>query len=327
MCSTAAKKALLVGGVLAALACLITGITLISFVVDSPQNSTYASSYGDYESKSNQDTYVIQPVFSSHQPYMIKISLNGTNEELNGIKVEVNGTSESLMKVSRDLSTNIPDVSGPNGIYNYNYYGGDQLIYLSSCSYLIYNFTFSGSITSNCPAKLYTFNDFENYDNFRNERPFTASSSSPCLFVNSVNSWQLKSSDTQYYVGLNIFDNITLRSNISGIQYYYNATGLSSSNLCYLSESKRECMITRCNSFLCSGPKSNTENIFIKPNGPVTLIQIYTTPHVYGGYKFWGFVVSMVAFFCAFVCICVSVCVCIVVCRPHRKKESYELIN
>uniref|UniRef100_A0A1X7TWN2 Uncharacterized protein n=1 Tax=Amphimedon queenslandica TaxID=400682 RepID=A0A1X7TWN2_AMPQE len=327
MCSSAVRKALLVGAVLVSLASLITGITLICLVVQSPQSSTYASSYGDSESNSNQDAYVIQSELSSHQPYMINISLNGTKEELDGVKVEVDGTSENPVKVYRNLSTKISYLSGPNEIYNYNYYGGDQFIYLSLGSYLIYNFSFSGSITSNCPAKLYAFNDYENYDSFRNERPFTASSSSPCLFVNSVNSWQLKGSDKQYYVGLNISDNITLKSNISGIQYYYNTTGLSSYNFCHLSDSNRECIITRCNYFLCSGPKSNTENIFIKPNGPVTLIQMYTTPHVYGGYKFWGFIVSIVAFFCAFVCMFVCVCVCIMLLMPQKERKGYESIK
>ena len=330
MCSTAVQKALLAGAVLVALASLITGITFICLVLHSPQNSTYTSSYGDSDSNFNQDTYIILSQSSSHQPYMINISLNGTMEEL-GVKVEVNGTSGKPVKAPRSLSTNIPNLSGPNEIYNYNYYGGDEFIYLSSGSYLVYNFTLSGSITSSCPAKLYAFNDLDSYNRFRNNFSFTASSSSPCLFVNSINSWKMKGNDvtSQFYVGLKIFDNILLESNISGIQYYYNTTGLSSYNFCHLSDSKRECIIKRCNYFLCSGTKSSTRNIFIKPNGPATLIQIFTTPHVYGEYQFWGFILSIIAFFCVFACICVSLCVCIcpVIFRPNKERDGYESIN
>lgn len=297
------------------------GATLIALSVHSSETNTVTSTFGD---NVNMDSYLIQSP-SSREPYLINISLNGTREELEGVTVEVNGTSKNPVKSTKSLElVEIPPLSGPNATFNYNYYGGDEFIYLPLGSYLTYTFSSIGSITSSCPAKLYVFQDYNNYEKFRNGFPFKATATSPCLLVGSTESWTIDGTLSQYYIGVEITDNILLKSNVSGMMSYYNTTGLSSVNLCHLSATNRNCNIDRCSHSFCLQPKSNTKHIFVKPSHPATLIQEFKTPEFYC-YQIFEFFGGLLF---ATIAIIIGTCIVYFVAKiRHCKRKNYRPIN
>lgn len=306
------------------------GIALIALSVHSSETNTVTSTFGD---NVNMDSYLIQSP-SSREPYLINISLNGTREEL-GVTVEVNGTSKKPVKSTKSLElVEIPPLSGPNATFNYNYYGGDEFIYLSLGSYLTYTFSSIGSITSSCPAKLYVFQDYNNYEKFRNGFPFKAVSISPCLLVGSTESWTIDGTSSRYYVGVEITDNILLKSNVSGILSYYNTTGLTSVNLCHLLATNRNCNIDRCSHSFCLQPKSNMKYIFVKPSGSTTLIQEFKTPEFYGYAQVFGFFGGILLLIFS-IAIIIGTCIAYFVAKNkkkikkirHHKIEDYESIK
>ena len=297
------------------------GIALIALSIHSLETNTVTSTFGD---NVNMDSYLIQSP-SSHEPYLINISLNGTREELEGVTVEVNGTSKKPVKSTKSLElVEIPPLSGPNATFNYNYYGGDEFIYLSLGSYLTYTFSCTGPITSSCPAKLYVFQDYNNYEKFRNGFPFKATATSPCLLVGSTESWTIDGTLSRYYIGVEITDNILLKSNVSGMMSYYNTTGLSSVNLCHLSATNRNCNIDRCSHSFCFKPKSNMKYIFVKPSHPATLIQEFKTPEFYGYAQVFGFFGGILLLIAIIIGTCIVYFVAKIKCC---KRENYESIN
>ena len=299
------------------------GIALIALSVHSSETNTVTSTFGD---NVNMDSYLIQSP-SSREPYLINISLNGTREELEGVTVEVNGTSKKPVKSTKSLElVEIPPLSGPNATFNYNYYGGDEFIYLSLGSYLTYTFSCTGPITSSCPAKLYVFQDYNNYEKFRNGFPFKATATSPCLLVGSTESWTIDGTLSRYYIGVEITDNILLKSNVSGMMSYYNTTGLSSVNLCHLSATNRNCNIDRCSRSFCLKPKSNMKYIFVKPSSSTTLIQEFKTPEFYGYAQVFGFFGGILLLIFS-IAIIIGTCIAYFVAKNKNKKIRHHKIR
>ena len=134
--------------------------------------------------------------------------------------------------------------------YPYNYYGGDNPIYLFAGSKLIYKMFVTGTTTSSCPAQLYLFRNWQSYYNFKNGNSNSFKKSS-CVFSAQHNQTRIFeiTVSTTYYVGINISSNTAVVGYILVERVFYNTTEFKKQNYCseQLSINNRNCKVTICN--------------------------------------------------------------------------------
>ena len=169
--------------------------------------------------------------------------------------------------------------------YNYNYYGGDQPIYLLPNSSITYIINKLNNNSSPCPTQFFLFDNFTSYYNFKNHRNYTPVASSPCLMGNVTKSptnltWIFNiTKQGSYYVGLAIDTGIAVTSNVSVIRVHYNITGLVLENPSEcsqpLSVDHLSCQITlQCSKFYCDRRK---QFLVVKSIGEVEVSYSFLT--------------------------------------------------
>ena len=186
------------------------------------------------------------------------------------------------------LSTIIPILQGKSR-FNYNFNGGDEPIYLTAGSLLIYNVSVKQDIiNATCPARLYLFKNFTNYHNFR--RPPSTNPTinyaaiSPCLQP-SNDIWNITINDSStYYVGIDIDTGTSVTSNVTVNRVNYNTSGLQRSTR--LTSSNPTDTITTCesgNGFLCT--RNDDQYLIVSINGYSVINFQLKTSQVYGAGK------------------------------------------
>ena len=186
------------------------------------------------------------------------------------------------------LSTIIPILQGKSR-FNYNFNGGDESIYLTAGSLLIYNVSVKQDIiNATCPARLYLFKNFTNYHNFR--RPPSTNPKinyvaiSPCLQP-SNGIWNITINDSStYYVGVDIDTGTSVTSNVMVNRVNYNTSGLQRST--QLASSNPTDTITTCesgNRFLCT--RNDDQYLIVSINGYSVINFQLKTSQVYGAKK------------------------------------------
>lgn len=210
--------------------------------------------------------------------------------------------------------------------YVYNYYRGDNPIYLFSGSKLVYILFVTGTTTSSCPARLYLFKNRQAYENFKNGHPNSFDNSS-CLFpVPHNQTWSFEITITaSYYVGIYIGYNTSVLGYISVERVFYNTAEFDKQNYCseQLSVNNNPyCKVTTCQKALTCNDQyyllvnstsditytKKEEHFFSKKNGRIATLSVALI-----------FVVT------AFV-ISVSVLICICVCGL-RKSSGIKKYN
>lgn len=185
--------------------------------------------------------------------------------------------------------------------YNYNYYGADEPIYLLPNSHLTYIMNIVINNNSKCPARLYLFDNFSSYINFKSNksRSINAVVLSPCLPVNITQSstnitWMINVTGS-YYVGIEIDNGITVDSNVSVFHVYYNINGLKSPDNCKvpLSADHPMCQITLCSQFYCN---RNNKYLLVNPTGNVQVSYFFSAPRIYGQTRMTFFIISLIIF-------------------------------
>ena len=187
-----------------------------------------------------------------------------------------------------NLSTIIPILQGKSR-FNYNFNGGDEPIYLTAGSLLIYNVSVKQDIiNATCPARLYLFKNFTNYHNFR-KPPSTNpkinyAAISPCLQP-SNDIWNITINDSStYYVGIDIDTGTSVTSNVMVNRVNYNTSGLQRST--QLTSSNPTDTITTCengNRFLCT--RNNDQYLIVSINDYSIINFQLKTSQVYGAEK------------------------------------------
>ena len=178
----------------------------------------------------------------------VTISLVDPEEAQINALLTTNKPTEYRNLSGESLWSRIP-LNGPFP-YPYNYYGGDNPIYLFAGSKLIYIMFVTGTTTSSCPAQLYLFKNQQAYDNFKNGNSNSFKKSS-CVFPaphNQTRIFEITVTAT-YYVGINISSNTTVVGYISVEHIFYNTTEFNKQNYCskQLSINNRNCKVTICN--------------------------------------------------------------------------------
>lgn len=215
------------------------------------------------------------------------------------VTADVYLSSYKPVEISKHLPQNrIPVLTGPSRHY-YNYYGGDEPIYLLPNSKLIYIINAIVNNNSTCPLRLYLFDNVTSYVNFKNNKSFTEVESSPCLpksmaqshmNMNSNFSFNITKRDL-YYVAIEIDTGTNVTSYVSVIRVYYNITGLKRPSECpeYLSADHPSCLITLCSFFCYRGDKY----LLVNSYGSVEVFYSFSTPKIYGSAKMTGFIISL----------------------------------
>ena len=178
---------------------------------------------------------------------------------------------------------NIPILNGKNR-YNYNVFGGDEPIYLTDGSSLMYNVSIEQVSSTVCPVRLYLFDNFTDYDRFRNPTADPSISyidRSTCLYPkNGTWSFNISQSST-YYVGIDIDTGTSVTSNVTVNRVNYNTSGLQRSTR--LTSSNPTDTITTCesgNRFLCT--RNDDQYLIVSINGKNTISFQFKTFQVYG---------------------------------------------
>ncbi|XP_019857278.1 PREDICTED: uncharacterized protein LOC109585592 [Amphimedon queenslandica] len=189
--------------------------------------------------------------------YLFTISLLNPKQELMAY-VYSSSTRPLLSSKFQLQEIRIPFLEG-DGRFNYNYYPGDEGIYLnpgSSINYtldVIYNGDSNDS--SLCPYRLFLFNDIYNYNTFRNRETFKSVDVTPCTpLKGELKNLQfiIKDSST-YYVGIEIDTDYLITSNVTVTGYNYDTSQMSRPSNCDkpLSFISPSCNFSLCSSFYC----------------------------------------------------------------------------
>ena len=193
----------------------------------------------------------------------------------------------------------IPELSGPSR-YNYNYYSADEPIYLQSQSVLVYDLLIFISTHSNCPARLFLFNDIIQYMNFKNYKPYKGIHTSCSLrhltngTINTIFTLNI-TEPSLFYVGIEIDDGVSVTSNVSVVSVQYDITGLESPSECSqpLSSNNPFCKWTVCNDFICNKP---TSYVLINPSSSVVITCTTSNAKVHGSIGIIVFIFSLILF-------------------------------
>ena len=193
----------------------------------------------------------------------------------------------------------IPELSGPSR-YNYNYYSADEPIYLQPQSAIVYDLLIFINTHSNCPARLFLFNNVIEYMNFKNYKPFKGTHTS-CLLrhlmdhtINTIFTLNI-TEPSLYYVGIEIDDGVSVTSNVSVVSVQYDITGLESPGMCSqpLSANNPFCKWTVCSDFMCNRP---TSYVLINPSSSVVITYSTSNAKIHGSISIIIFIFSLVLF-------------------------------
>ena len=238
----------------------------------------FTESVGDQ----NTDNYALLPLYSS--VYLVTIKL--LQPESATAKIYIS-SSEPAKAIQHLPQKSIDKLIGGRR-YNYNYYSGDQPIYLLPDSNITYVMDILNNNSPTCPIQLYLFDNFTSYVNFKNYQKYTAVASSPCVIESVTKSttkftWTFNiTKQGSYYVGIKIDTGVHVTSNVSGVRIYYNITGLSleSPSECSqpLSLDHLSCsMRLHCSKFYCNRQK---KYLLIKPTGQVGISYSFLGPPI-----------------------------------------------
>ena len=205
--------------------------------------------------------------------------------------------------------------------YNYNYYDGDNPVYLLDGFQLIYELSIS-TVTSNgmsYPTVLALFNDYTDYFNYKNDGTVTPLAMSPPLKVGR-STWTFNITEpSNYYVALQVPEHVTVNSNASVVGVYYNTTGLDSPSDCSepLSVHHPSCEVHVCQEFYCNYISSMY--LLVDPTGNVTVKFDITSTNIDSNGHFVGFIVGLILMFIfivfAFILVIVIIILCCKYCR------------
>ena len=193
--------------------------------------------------------------------FLLKINSTISSATLTALKPGLELKADIYQRTSKPpeyiefLNKSIPELTGKSQ-YNYNYLEGDQPVYLTPGSSLLYDVSISSNSGSTCPVRLYLFNSQITYDSFLNEPATTIDSidRSPCLFPDN-GTWSFNITDSStYYVGIAIDTGVSVLGNVTVERVQYNTTGLQFN--IQLTSTNPSHTITTCSSgssFLCDG--------------------------------------------------------------------------
>ena len=210
------------------------------------------------DSNSGSQSVATSLITIDNKVHLFTISLLNPKEELRAY-VYTSSTRPLLSSKFQLEEIIIPFLEG-DGRYNYNYYPGDEGIYLNPGSSINYalDVVYKGDSndSSLCPYRLFLFNDFYNYNAFRNREPFKSVDFTPCTPLKDELKnvqFSIKADPSKYYVGIEIDTDYLVTSNVSVIATNYNTSQMSRPSNCDkpLSFISPSCNFTLCNSFYC----------------------------------------------------------------------------
>ena len=274
-------------------------------------------------SKKSDETLVIQesssPLLITVNSSIYEVSVTLLSQNADDTTVEVFSSDTNPIKVGDYLPlSHIPKLEGL-ARYNYNYLGGDIPIYLLESSSIMYSFEVieknNRSVATDVEvAVLYLFDDFVDYNQFRNFEPYHAVKSYP---IDTTNNYSVAVFNTAkadlYYVGIEIKNGYIVESNVSVLKYTYNISGYKNPSDCseYLNINDPTCVIETCSKFYCK--KSTNKFIYIRSisesYSTVQLQVSYSTTNVSNFVEFWAsitFAISFILLTILFVIILIS---------------------
>ena len=169
----------------------------------------------------------------SSQTISINVSLN-VDEAIDPVNIRVYTSNIVPNRSLQNLpQKNIPNLSSNRGDhgrrYNYNYMDGDEPIFLQKGSSINYSlhFTCTGVPVSYNSATLYLFDNFKDYNNFRNKHSNVAVTTSHFQSINNL-FWSFSIDyDSLYYIGLQVEDCCLVSGNVTVTQASYESSALS----------------------------------------------------------------------------------------------------
>ena len=199
--------------------------------------------------------------------------------------------------------------------YNYNYYDGDNPIYLLDGSQLIYELSIS-TVTldgMSYPTVLTLFNNYTDFINYINSKTVTPLAMSPPLKVGE-STWTFNITEpSNYYVALQVPEQVLVNSNASVVGVYYNTTGLDSDFSKPLSVHYPSCEVRVCQELYCNYISSMY--LLVDPTDNVTVKFDITSTNIDSKGHFAGFIVglilvfiSILVFFLVFICVMIILC-------------------
>ncbi|XP_019856145.1 PREDICTED: uncharacterized protein LOC109584748 [Amphimedon queenslandica] len=200
---------------------------------------------------------------SESEPFTFLLQINSTISSaavtVTAMKPDLELKADVYQSISKPpeytaiLHKNLPKLTGKSR-YNYNYLDGDQPVYLTPGSSLLYDVSISNNSGSTCPARLYLFNSQTTYDSFfPPDATIDPIDKSPCLFPDN-GTWSFNITDSSaYYVAIAIDTGVSALGNVTVERIQYNTTGLQLDK--QLTPANPSHAITTCdtgNGFLCT---------------------------------------------------------------------------
>ena len=246
------------------------------------------------------------------------------------LKADIYQRTSKPPEYIESLHKSIPKLTGKSR-YNYNYLEGDQPVYLTPGSSLLYDVSISNNSGSTCPARLYLFNSQITYHSFRNKPAASIDSidKSPCLFPDN-RTWSFNitwapdiTNLSEYYVGIVIDTGVSVSGNVTVERVQYNTTGLQLN--IQLTSTNPSHTITTCSSgssFLCDG--INDAYLIVSVNKEsIVRFQLKTFQTFDNKIKLFSLIPALI-FVIAIVAIIAVIAVKIFCKRHNRQYESIE---
>lgn len=288
----------------------IAGAVLLARSFKKQPEVTFSSSslqLGDYNSETSATVITLDPGI-----HLVSLSLLHPQEQLKAFVYTSSSRPLLSSKIQLD-EIRIPLLEG-RGRYNYNYYGGDEPIFLHPGSILSYSVevTYNGhpNAPASCPYRLFLFDSFYDYNLFRDGgTTFKAVATTPCSTLRDgfeETNFTITNS-ASYYVAIDINTNYLVASNASVISTNYNTSRMNHPSTCAkaLTVTNPSCNFTLCNSFYCD----QSSNIFllVEVNTLAHFSYSYQESDVIGKLGITGFVFSCLLFVAAGVAILVVI--------------------
>ena len=261
-------------------------------------------------------------------PYIMTLSSSISSLTITLIHLHQHSTITAMVYIDSMLPVKITDYLPPKAMrilsgsrYNYNYNDDDNPIYLLDGSQLIYEFSIS-TFTSNgtsYPTVLALFNNYTDYNNYKNGGTVTPLAVSPPLKVGK-STWTFHITEpSNYYVALQVSERVLVNGNASVVGVYYNTTGLDSPSDCRepLSVHHPSCEIHVCQEFYCDYISSMY--LLVDPTGNVTVEFDITSTNIDSNGHFAGFIVGLILMFLFLVFVFVLFIVIIILCCICRR--------
>ena len=221
-----------------------------------------AMSINTYSNYQNQ-TLLLMSYSSRTISINVSLNVDQTSTDPVNIRVYTSNTvpNRSLQKLPQKNIPNLSSNRGDHGRhYNYNYMDGDEPIFLQKGSSINYTLHFT-SICTGVPvsynsATLYLFDNFNDYDHFKNKHSNVAVTMSHFQSTKNL-FWSFPIDyDSQYYVGLEVEDCCLVSGNVTVTQASYESSALS--QVCdTLNISRPSCVIDLHDHFTDCGIKGH----------------------------------------------------------------------